>query len=210
MPIPPTTLLRIQDLLRIPESVTTYDVLITNSYEIELKSLLLQSDFLVESQPFAAVADKAIYPLSTRTVRVLAMFHGSLALARVPSRTNDLLREWETEASGSPEEFTLDHLPLSVDSLAAPLPEQVLIRPAPAVSTIVDIDDTKWFFAWAVMLPDDQTAALLVPYLEPYLVYRTAARVLEQDTDIRDLPASQLWAQFAMLWRTAILQIIKM
>lgn len=196
MAIPTLILSRVKDKLRIPELVETWDAAIMVNYEIELKELLLQSDFLVESEPIAAVADQSIYPLSERTVRLLALFHNQLALARVPSRTQDLLTEWETEASDTPEEFTLDHLPLRVDNLSAALPEQVLVRPAPAD----DASGDEGLIAWEVALPANEAAALILPYLVPYLVYRTAARVLAQDLEIRDLPASQLWGQIAEMW----------
>jgi hypothetical protein len=206
MPIPVLIRSRIKDLLRVPASVSTYDAVITQHYETELKGLLLQTDFLVEQQPIPTVVDKSIYPLSTRTLRVLALFHNALALARVPSRTHDLLTEWETEPSGTPEEFTLDHLPLGVDNLAAPLTEQVLVRPAPDASA----GGSAGLVAWAVATPVDLSAPLPVPYLIPYLAYRTASRVLAQDLDIRDLPASQFWGQLAELWRAAIAQTVKL
>lgn len=206
MAIPFLVLSRVKDLLRQPASVVTYDALITSHYEVELKELLMQSDFMVESQSIPAVADQSIYSLSTRMLRLLALFHNELALARVPSRTQDLLTEWETEPSKTPEEFTLDHLPLRVDNLTTAFEEQVLVRPAPSVNA----SGKAGFIAWEVTVPANQASPLVLPYLVPYFVYRTASRVLAQDTDIRDLPASQLWGQLADLWRAVMLKTVRL
>lgn len=203
MSVPNAAMLsRIKDLLRVPDATTTHDALIDQAYDGVISALVWDTDWIVDREEIAAVADQSIYTLATtRTTRVLAVFHNRLALARVTARNLDLLSAWTTEASGTPEKFSLNAIPPSVDGLVSIVPEQLILIPAPSVSAVGE----QGIVVFSVRTPTGDPPG---QYLTDLLVFGTAARASLSETEIRDKTAGEFWEQVYKMFEQTIGQIV--
>lgn len=202
MTAPSTIAAKVHDYLRIPTAVTIWDTLIDQCYDRLIAELCLETDWLVEKEYIAAVAEQDIYTLSTtRFTRVLAVLHNRLALVRQSARNLDLLSTWTTDDPSSPEWFSLNEIPPGLDGLSSISPEQMVVVPAPSVNG----SQESGFVVFRTSTP---VSTLPISYLDDLLAFGTTARVCLSESDIRDQPAGAFWQQLYELFRYAIQQHI--
>ncbi len=195
--IPSLLLTAVKDVLRIPSADTAFDARLQSSYEQALQEWTRETDLLVSTQEIAAVEEQSLYAAPDGTTRVLAVFHNGTHLLLVPSRSLDLLSTWQTAASGDPQEWTMDKVPPGLDGASSISPLQFAVHPAPDT----DGSGEAGLLLLHVGVPSSDAPPA---YMTPYLIYKTAAMFVEENTEERDVQAGQLWEAIAGVWRELI------
>lgn len=196
MPIPADIRDAVLDLIRTPTTDTSFDTALDLVYDRVLESISHETDWFGEIEEIDTVANTSIYSVSSRATRLIAVLHQGFHLQHVPSRTLDLLTEWETEPSSNPEDWIADKLPLALDNVANHAPEQIAIRPAPDTSV------EKGLTLVEIARPLNDSVVLL--YVKPFLIYRTAGELLLENRDEKDSPAAAWFLDLAEIFLSLI------
>lgn len=187
MAAPSLILSAVRDLLRIPDSDTTFNVRLEAAFQTALLELTNATDLFATVQQIPAVATQSLYTAAVDTTRVLAVLHNRTQLMLVPSRSMDLLTTWQHDEPGDPEEWTMDKLPS-----AGPL--QFAIHPTP----LANATGAAGLTIFKIGLPLNDNP---MPYVYPFLVYRVAAIFTGENTEEHDTAAQQLWSALADVWK---------
>lgn len=200
MAIPTRILTLVKTLLRIPSAVTTFDARIQSAYERELLELTRNTDLFASEEQISAVTGQAVYTASTGTTRILGVLHNQVELPLVPSRTMDLLTDWQEGQQGTPESWTYDRIDPIRALLAEVIPLNFSVRPVP--DTIGSGDAGLTIYVIKPPTSDNPTFT----WLDAYLVYRTLAAFSDDGTEEHDSQAALIWGELAKIWKDVIMK----
>lgn len=198
MAIPARILDAAKNLLRLPASNTAFDGRIQQGYEQALLELTRSTDLFSAEVQIAAVADQSMYATPTGVTRILGVAHNQQQLPLVPSRSMDLLTEWQVGRSGTPEVWVYDKLPPGIDFGLETSPLQFVVHPAPEISAT----GVAGFIVTVIRPPTNDAPPM---WLEPYLIYTTVAAFSNDSTEERDVEAATFWSALADVWKELIL-----
>lgn len=196
MAIPTAALTAIKDLLRITDSGR--DNHIQQVWERVLATVCRESDWFCEREDISAWTSAHTYTTTSRAVRILALLHNRVQLYKTTARQMDYMRNtWQTDSAGTPEFWWQDKIP-TLDGVGQFTAETFGVHPAPSSNAT----GSSGFYAYASMVPtdDDPTPT----WIDPYLIYKTAALFLlesaEERLDETDTATAQFYDRLAGLW----------
>jgi hypothetical protein len=188
MATPAQILQAAKDLLRIPDEDTTSDVRLASAYQRALMELTRESDLFTHIQQIPTVAEQAKYTAAPGTTRILAVLHDRTLLMLAPSRSLDLLTDWQNEEPGEPEEWLMD----KISGSSSPL--EFAIRPRPESAGSGDAGLT--LIRIGTPVNDDPPKQCY-----PFLLFKTLAIYTTEDTEDHDTGAATLFDALASVWR---------
>ena len=198
MAAPSDILVSVLDLIRVATSNTGFTSRINSLYDREIDKLLRESDYLAERETITATAEQSLYQTNARTTRIMQVFHNRRALMRSSSRSLDLNSDWQSDPSGTPEQWTQDGLPPSMDNIGDIAPEHFLVHPSPQTTAT----GNSGLVVLGVARPSDD---VLVPlYLRPWIIFKTTAAFWGGDTDDRDAAGEEFWNLVADIWMQVV------
>jgi len=179
MPIPTDVKDLVKDYLWIKDA--NRDEEIETVYKRALDQLIREFDLTAQEETIDTVVSQSIYSPDAQTHRILDVLYNQGVLRKATSDTLDWVRStWESESDGTPEYWFTDHIPEGLDSVVGTLLIDFAVVPPPDTAG----SGSSGLTVFSIIRPDDDDPVMT--YLNPMLMYRTAANMLRESTEEAD------------------------
>ena len=183
----------VKDLLLFTAQDVDLDALVTAEWDQQLAVLAREYDLFVYVGTLDTVAGKSVYTLPLVTTRVYSVMFRGTVLIYTDAGTLDLKDpDWELAMPGTPLYWSFNAVPPNADVPSATItPREILITPAPDGGQA----GTQTLTVYAQDL-----GSLVPPWVEPLLVYRTAAHLAQENPNLMQPEKGEFFNSLAEMW----------